>query len=249
MSETPLTPAKWLRDLPLGIKDEGFCDLLLDLRQELIDLNFIVTVLDLVEANNERLEHDPRIAFLHLVAQYHVGVRKGTNNALDWVELGEQFRAFPQLHAYAMLDFYLPNYALLSYRNSGCESAKELVPQLFREAADAAMKLSELQRCEAMGYLQYNVSRWMLLHGKADEALVHWESAGNFRVKWFEALGDDARPHTLLAAARQVWKARAEFLRYFPGADIDDCGVHADVYGVILTEFGEEALKSAASLK
>lgn len=114
MSETPLTPAKWLRDLPLGIKDEGFCDLLLDLRQELIDHDFIVTVLDLVEAHHEEHEHDPRISFLHLVAEYHVG---GTNSALDWAKLGDRFRAFAHLHAHETREISL-TYALACYRKS-----------------------------------------------------------------------------------------------------------------------------------
>ncbi len=250
MDISPVTPASWLKSLPLDPKDEGFLDVLLDVRQEMIDLDVIVTVLDLVETHNPLLKNDPRMTFLHLVAEYHVGVKLGTNDDGDWLRLGYRFARFDHAYACDVLDAYLPNYALLCYRNAGDKNTDQLIPPLFQKAAEAMTKLTEHRRYEALGYLHLNVARWQLGHGATEEALAHWQSAAKFRAKWFKALDPKTcRPRTRLAAAKQVWRARTEFLRRFPHCDIDDCGVPGDVYGVILTEFGEDALNGSASSK
>lgn len=242
----PTTPAQWLKDLPLGPKEEGFLDLLLDLRQEMIDLDIIVTVLELAEAHNPALKTDPRLAFLHLVAEYHGNVRRQLKDAQQWNDLGERFEVFGRVNE--MVNFYAPNYALLCFRNAGGDVSKQKVPKMFREAADASAFLTEAQRNEAMGYLQYNVARWMLKEGGHPEENViqHWQGGGHFRTKWLQGLDRaNARPYTWTAASKQVWKARAEFPQRFPNADIDDCGVPKDVFDAITAEFGEEVLKTA----
>lgn len=161
-----------------------------------------------------------------------------------YVDLAEQFQRIER--STTELAFYVPNYALLCVRNAGAPH-DTAIPNLFRQAVEAASKLPDDEREEALGHLYYNVARWEHKKGSTVQAYANWQIAVGHRILFLKHLNraQESRERRL-AAAQQVWKMRGDFQKFFPEQNEDDCGVTVETIAELKREFGD-AVKSFAA--
>lgn len=213
-------------------------DELVRIRQSLISQGTLSERLQNLRTVDPSTEIDPRFTFLETVQHYSDAVNSGTADSVEWVRLLSEFGIIEG--STPTLQFYLPNYMLLCARNAGPPNDAK-VPDLFRTAADAALKLPEAEQNEALGHLQYNVARWILKKNRREDALAHWQSAAAYRFHFYALLKmRKALRAEQLAAAQQLAKLRKDFAGFFPGTDVDECCVTADVHAELEADFGQE---------
>lgn len=225
----------------------NFLDLdeLVRIRQSLISQGTLTERLNDLRTVDPLTEIDPRFTFLETVQRYSDATKSGTADSVQWVSLLSDFSAIEATTP--ELEFYLPNYMLLCARNAG-PPIDVKVPELFRTAADAALKLPEEEQDEALGHLQYNVARWMLKKDRRDDALTHWQAASRHRFQFYgllKAAGNEPYER-LLAAAQQVAKMRIDFPAFFKDKDVDECGVEAKILDELKADFPKDLDKFSA---
>lgn len=211
---------------------------LVRIRQSLISQGTLRQALDDLRTVHPQSEADPQFTFLETVLRYSYAVKANTNDAIIWIDLLSAFSVVDPITP--ELEFYLPNYMLLCARNAGPPNDAK-VPGLFQRAAEAALKLPDGERDEALGHLNYNVAKWLKKRGQVADALAHWQAAARHRFQFYGRLKMAKAPRAeLLAAAQQLAKLRKDFPDFFVGTDPEECGVDPDVFAELEADFGQE---------
>lgn len=213
-------------------------DELVRIRQSLIGQGVLQQRLDDLRTVYPSTEIDPRFTFLETVQRYSHAAKCGTADSVAWASLLSEFGIIEA--STPALEFHLPNYMLLCARNAGPPNDAK-VPRLFRCAAEAALKLPDGEKNEALGHLNYNVAKWLQKRGQVADALAHWQAAARHRFQSYGLLKMSKAPRAeLFAAAQQLAKLRKDFPDFFVGTGIDECGVAADVVDELEADFGRE---------
>lgn len=181
---------------------------------------------------------NPRYRFLEAVQRYHEAVNARATDPGTWIEIGAVFSIIEAVTE--VIAFYNVNYQLLCTRNAGPPSDQK-VPKLFEDAKILAHWLSDDERCEALGHLYYNWSRYLLLgNGSVSEAFAAWVQAAAHRMTFYESQKQQRKPYdALLAAAQQVAKMRHDFRKFFPQYELEYCGVSEDYAEYLRSIFGD----------
>lgn len=234
-----MTARLWLDDAWGDlVAEDAVLDSAVKHRQTLMSRGILRRVLHLLWMGNHDVAKNRRYIFLIYANAYSNAMQRKEKRSAVWSLLGDAFMAIDAVTA--MVAYYNVNYALLAYRNAGGEHATR-VPELFRKANDLAASLDEMERMEALGYLNYNVARWHHGQENVDEALLLWKKAAEHRFDFYARLKMAKAPQAqLLAAAQQLAKIRKDFPGFFPETPIDDCGLEADVYEELEAEYGPD---------
>lgn len=211
------------------------------LSQDRLNPGFFVELMDHLQAVNT----DVRVRFLQCVLHYHnLSRQKDPQRPAQWEEIGELFEMLEE--AGPLVNCYKWIYAFLCYLNAEMFDRAGL---LYFEAAAAAENLEETEKAEALGHLRYNYARHLLGQKQVNQALLLWKEAAVHRLHFLGLLNyRNADDETVLTAAQEVAKMRFDFLQFFPGEDIEECGISQATMQALLEEF-EDKLSAFSAKK